>query len=109
MGIVGALIMFVGAHQITAGTMTLGGFMSYTMFLAFLIAPMFQIVAIGTQLTEALAGLERTREVLRERPEDQDPRRTVSLPPITGQVIFDHVNFAYDAGKTVLHDVSFRA
>jgi ABC-type multidrug transport system fused ATPase/permease subunit len=109
MGIVGALIMFVGAHQITAGTMTLGGFMSYTMFLAFLIAPMFQIVAIGTQLTEALAGLERTREVLRERPEDQDPRRTMSLPPITGQVVFEHVNFAYDAGKTVLHDVSFRA
>jgi len=111
MGIVGALIMFVGAHQMTATppTMTLGGFMSYTMFLAFLIAPMFQIVAIGTQLTEALAGLERTREVLRERPEDQDPRRTQSLPEITGQVVFDHVNFAYDAGKTVLHDVSFRA
>ena len=109
MGVVGALIMFVGAHQITAGTMTLGGFMSYSMFLAFLIAPMFQIVNIGTQLTEALAGLERTREVLREKPEDQDPRRTVSLPPITGQVVFDHVNFAYDAGKAVLHDVSFCA
>ena len=109
MGLVGALIMFVGARQITAGTMTLGGFMSYTMFLAFLIAPMFQIVAIGTQLTEALAGLERTREVLRERPEDADPRRTVSLPPITGQVVFDHVNFSYDAGKAVLHDVSFRS
>jgi subfamily B ATP-binding cassette protein MsbA len=109
MGVVGALIMFVGTRQITAGTMTLGGFMSYTMFLAFLIAPMFQIVAIGTQLTEALAGLERTREVLRERPEDQDPRRSVSVPPVVGQVVFDHVTFAYDAGKTVLHDVSFRA
>ena len=109
MGVVGALIMFVGARQITAGTMTLGGFMSYSMFLAFLIAPMFQIVNIGTQLTEALAGLERTREVLRERPEDADPRRVVSLPPITGQVVFDHVNFAYDAGKAVLHDVSFCA
>ena len=109
MGVVGALIMFVGARQITAGTMTLGGFMSYSMFLAFLIAPMFQIVNIGTQLTEALAGLERTREVLRERPEDADPRRAVSLPPITGQVVFDHVNFAYDAGKAVLHDVSFCA
>src|ERR1700693_556006 len=109
MGVVGALIMFVGARQITAGTMTLGGFMSYSMFLAFLIAPMFQIVNIGTQLTEALAGPERTRELLRDRPEDADPRRAVSLPPITGQVVFDHVNFAYDAGKTVLHDVSFCA
>ena len=56
--------------------MTLGEFMTFTAMLAFMIAPMFQIVGIGTQLTEALAGLERTREVLRERPEDQDPRRT---------------------------------
>ena len=109
MGIVGAVIMYVGAREISSQAMTLGGFMTFTMFLAFLIAPMFQIVGIGTQLTEALAGLERTREVLRERPEDQDPRRTASLPPITGQVIFDHVTFAYDAGKTVLNDVSFQS
>jgi subfamily B ATP-binding cassette protein MsbA len=111
MGVVGAIIMYVGARQITAvpPVMTLGDFMMFSALLAFLIAPMFQIVNIGTQLTEALAGLERTREVLRERPEDQDPRRSVSLPPITGQVVFDHVNFAYDAGKAVLHDVSFCA
>src|ERR1700730_6675415 len=109
MGIVGAVIMYVGARQITAGAMTLGDFMTFTALLAFLIAPMFQIVGIGTQLTEALAGLERTREILRERPEDQDPRRAVSLPPITGQVTFDHVSFSYDAGKAVLHDVSFLA
>ncbi len=109
MGIVGAVIMYVGARQITTGAMTLGDFMTFTALLAFLIAPMFQIVGIGTQLTEALAGLERTREVLHERPEDRDPRRTVSLPPISGQVVFDHVSFAYDAGKTVLHDVSFRS
>jgi ABC-type multidrug transport system fused ATPase/permease subunit len=109
MGLVGAVIMYVGARQITAGAMTLGDFMTFSALLAFLIAPMFQIVGIGTQLTEALAGLERTREILRERPEDQDPRRAVSLPPITGQVAFNHVSFSYDAGKTVLHDVSFRA
>jgi ABC-type multidrug transport system fused ATPase/permease subunit len=109
MGVVGALIMYVGARQILAGAMTLGQFMTFTAMLAFMIAPMFQIVGIGTQLTEALAGLERTREVLRERPEDQDPRRTVSLPEITGQVIFDNVSFAYDAGKTILKDVSFRS
>ncbi len=109
MGVVGALIMYVGARQILAGAMTLGQFMTFTAMLAFMIAPMFQIVGIGTQLTEALAGLERTREVLRERPEDQDPRRTVFLPEITGQVIFDNVSFAYDAGKTILKDVSFRS
>ena len=98
MGAVGAVIMYVGARQINAKVMTLGDFVTFTALLAFLIAPMFQLVNIGTQLTEALAGLERTREVLRERPEDQDPRRTISLPPITGQVIFDRVNFAYDTG-----------
>src|SRR3984885_5764278 len=109
MGAVGAVIMYVGARQITAHVMTLGDFVTFTALLAFLIAPMFQLVNIGTQLTEALAGLERTREVLRERPEDQDPRRTVSLPPIQGQVIFDQVNFAYDTGKEVLHEISFRS
>jgi ABC-type multidrug transport system fused ATPase/permease subunit len=109
MGAVGAVIMYVGARQINAKVMTLGDFVTFTALLAFLIAPMFQLVNIGTQLTEALAGLERTREVLRERPEDQDPRRTVSLGPITGQVIFDQVNFAYDTGKEVLHEISFRS
>jgi ABC-type multidrug transport system fused ATPase/permease subunit len=109
MGVVGAIIMYVGARQILANSMTLGQFMTFTALLAFMIAPMFQIVGIGTQLTEAVAGMERTREVLAERPEDQDPRRTVFLPTITGQVTFDHVSFAYDAGKTVLKDVSLRA
>jgi subfamily B ATP-binding cassette protein MsbA len=109
MGAVGAVIMYVGARQITAKVMTLGDFVTFTAMLAFLIAPMFQLVNIGTQLTEALAGLERTREVLRERPEDADPRRVVSLPPIEGQVIFDSVNFAYDTGKEILHEISFRS
>ncbi len=109
MGVVGAAIMYIGARQILAHAMTLGEFMTFTALLAFMVAPMFQIVGIGTQLTEALAGLERTREVLSERPEDQDPRRTVSLPAISGDVVFDHVSFAYDAGKTVLRDVSLVA
>jgi len=109
MGAVGAVIMYVGARQISAHVMTLGDFVTFTALLAFLIAPMFQLVNIGTQLTEALAGLERTREVLRERPEDADPNRVVSLPSINGQVVFDAVNFAYDTGKEVLHEISFRS
>src|SRR5277367_2334014 len=96
LGFVGAVVTFVGARQIMAGTMTTGGLVSFTALLAFLIAPMAQAVGIGTQLTEALAGLERTQELLRERPEDQDPNRSVPLRDIVGQVEFDNVSFSYD-------------
>jgi len=109
MGLVGAVVMYVGANQIRHSVISLGDFILFTTFLAFLIAPVFQIVGIGTQLTEAFAGLERTREVLRERPEDQDPRRTVALGPIRGEVEFEHVGFSYEAGKQVLYDVSFKS
>jgi ABC-type multidrug transport system fused ATPase/permease subunit len=109
MGVVGAIIMYVGAHQILAGTLTVGGFFTYTLFLGFLVAPIIQMVAIGTQITEAFAGLERTQEILRERPEDQDPNRTVTLEDIVGRVEFDNVSFGYDGNRTVLHDVSFVA
>jgi subfamily B ATP-binding cassette protein MsbA len=109
MGVVGAVIMYVGAHQIMAGTLTLGGFFTYTLFLGFLVAPIMQIVSIGTQLTEALAGLERTQEILRERPEDQDPKRTVVLKDLVGKVEFDHVTFSYNGTRVVLDDISFLA
>jgi len=109
MGVVGAIIMYMGAHQIMAGTLTIGSFFTYTLFLGFLVAPIVQIVNIGTQITEALAGLERTQEILRERPEDQDPKRTVTLDDIYGKVEFDHVSFSYDGSRMVLHDVDFLA
>jgi subfamily B ATP-binding cassette protein MsbA len=109
MGVLGALVMYLGARQIMAGTLTLGQFFTFTMFLAFLVGPVFQIVGIGTQISEALAGLERTREVLNERPEDAEPHRQVSVGGLTGEVVFDQVGFAYDVGKTVLTDISFRA
>jgi ABC-type multidrug transport system fused ATPase/permease subunit len=109
LGCVGAVTMYVGAHQIASGTLTVGGFVSYTLLLGFLVAPIMQIVSIGTQLTEALAGLERTQEIMRERPEDQDPKRLVALRDIVGQIEFDHVNFSYDGIHDVLRDVSFRA
>jgi subfamily B ATP-binding cassette protein MsbA len=109
LGVVGAAVMYVGARQVLAGTLTVGGLFTYTMLLGFLVAPMFQVVSIGTQITEALAGLERTREVLHERPEDADPRRTVALGPLRGEVAFEDVYFAYETGKPVLLGVSFRA
>jgi ABC-type multidrug transport system fused ATPase/permease subunit len=109
MGVVGAIVMLIGTRQIIAGKLTLGGFFTYTMFLGYLVAPLFQVVGIGTQITEAIAGLERTREVLNEKPEDEDPRRKVSLPDIQGDVLFEDVTFAYDPNKPVLHGVSFHS
>jgi len=109
MGIVGGTVMYVGARQIIAGTLTVGEFMMFTMFLAMLVAPMFQVVGIGTQLTEAFAGLDRTQEVLSERPEDADPRRTHVVGPLRGDVSFENVGFEYEKGKPVLHDISFES
>ncbi|MDP9115357.1 MAG: ABC transporter ATP-binding protein/permease [Acidobacteriota bacterium] len=109
MGIVGAVVMFVGTRQIFAGTLTQGDLFAFTALLAFLVAPVFGVVGIGTQITEALAGLDRTHEVLKERPEDQDPNRVVALGPIEGEVIFENVGFAYETGKPVLFDVSFQS
>ncbi len=109
LGLIGSAVMYVGTREILAGHLTVGGFFTYTIFLGFLVGPVFQIVSIGTQLSEALAGLERTREVLRERPEDEDERRTARLAQVRGEVEFDDVRFAYEEGKTVLEGVSFRA
>jgi ABC-type multidrug transport system fused ATPase/permease subunit len=107
LGVVGALIMYLGAHQVVAGTLTTGGYVTYVMFLAFMIAPIVQLVSIGTQLTEAVAGLDRTNEILNEREEDREPSRTVALATIHGDIAFEDVSFAYEPGKEVLHNISF--
>jgi ABC-type multidrug transport system fused ATPase/permease subunit len=109
MGIVSAIIMALGAHRILAGTMTLGTFFAFIFFLGLLIAPVFQIVAIGTQITEAITGLERTREVLNEKLEDEEPGRTQILDRVNGLVEMENVSFAYDTRKEVLREVSFRS
>src|ERR1700752_2529149 len=109
MGLVSALIMEFGGHKVLSGGMTLGQFFSFNIFLGLLVAPVFQIVAIGTQITEAITGLERTREILNEEKEDEAAGRTVTLGRINGLVVMEHVSFAYDSRKEVLRDVSFRA
>jgi subfamily B ATP-binding cassette protein MsbA len=109
MGVVSAIIMELGARKILGGTMTLGTFFMFNIFLGLLVAPVFQIVAIGTQITEAITGLERTREILNEKLEDEEPGRTVNLDRVNGLVEMENVSFAYDTRKEVLHDVSFRS
>jgi subfamily B ATP-binding cassette protein MsbA len=109
LGLVSSVVMWLGGHRVLASTWTVGDYFSYNMFLAFMIAPVFQIVNIGTQLTEAFAGLDRTREIMAELEENQSPGRTVKMPPIQGTVRFENVEFAYDPAKPVLHGISFLA
>jgi ABC-type multidrug transport system fused ATPase/permease subunit len=113
LGVISALLMWLGGHLVlrgaAAGGWTVGDYFQYNMFLAFMIAPVFQMVNVGTQLTEAFAGLDRTNELLAEMEENQVPGRTVHMQPIRGEVRFENVEFAYTPGKTVLHGVSFEA
>ena len=109
LGVVGAGVLYVGATEILAGRMSVGSFFTYTVLLGFLVAPLLQIATIGAQLSEALAGLERTRELLRERREDDDERRTLTLGELRGNVAFEDVGFAYREGEPVLEDISLAA
>jgi len=109
LGLVSSVVMWLGGHRVLGNTWTVGDYFSYNMFLAFMIAPVFQIVNIGTQLTEAFAGLDRTNELMAELEENLSPERTIKMPPIQGTVRFEDVEFAYDPGKPVLHGISFLA
>jgi ABC-type multidrug transport system fused ATPase/permease subunit len=109
LGCVGALVMLLGGHLALQGKMDDGTYIQYTMFLAFMIAPVIQVVNIGTQLTEAVAGIDRTMEILSEKDEFNDPARVVKMGQIVGKVRFEDVEFAYAPEKTVLHGISFRA
>jgi subfamily B ATP-binding cassette protein MsbA len=109
LGLVSALVMWLGGHSVLAHTWSVGDYFSYNMFLAFMIAPVFQIVNIGTQLAEAFAGLDRTGEIMSELEENNVPGRTLQMPPIHGAVQFEDVEFAYEPGNPVLHGISFAA
>ena len=109
LGLVSALIMWIGGHQVVAGKMTTGDYVSYVAFLAFMVAPIAGLVSIGTQLTEAMAGLDRTNEILGVTEEDQAPGRVLAVETLVGEVRFDKVEFEYEAGKPVLHGISFES
>lgn len=109
LGMVSALVMWLGGHAVLNHSWTVGDYFSYNMFLAIMVMPIFQIVNIGTQLTEAFAGLDRTREIMAELEENQDPKRKQNIPPIVGNVRFEDVEFAYEVDKPVLHGISFEA
>ena len=108
-GMMGALVMYLGGREALASKITTGGYVEYTMFLTFMVAPIFQVVNVGTQLTEAIAGLDRTGEILSEQQEYDEPGRVVDLPPVGGDLRFNDVRFAYERDKQVLHGISFHA
>ncbi len=109
LGIVGVAIMWIGANDILAGRMTIGAFVSYTLYLGLLVGPVVQIVSIGSQITEAFAGLERIREIRNEITEDAEDDRRHPLSRIEGRVEFDRVTFEYEKDVPVLKGVSFVA
>ncbi len=109
LGIASAGIMGIGGYFIMQGRMTYGEFVSFTLFLGFMIAPIVQMSNIGSQLTEAFAGLDRTQELMDTLEEDDPNIRTNYLKKVNGEIVFDGVCFAYENNKDVLRDVSFTA
>jgi ABC-type multidrug transport system fused ATPase/permease subunit len=108
-GLASVMIMGYGGRLVLRGALTLGDLFQFTLFLGFLVAPIVQMANIGTQMTEAFAGLDRTAELLARPREDDDPRRTRIMPAIEGRVRFENVWFAYEPGKPVIRGVSFEA
>ena len=109
MGLVSVTVMIVGGGMLVRGDMTVGDFVAYTLYMGFMVAPVFQIVGIGNQISEAFAGLDRMQEVLKEEPEDLDPGRTQIVGEIRGHVRFENVTFEYDADKPVLRGITLDA
>jgi subfamily B ATP-binding cassette protein MsbA len=109
MGLASVLIMGYGGWLIIQGQLTIGELFSFTLFLGFLIAPIFQLANIGTQMTEAFAGLDRTAELLSWPQEDDDPKRIETMPPIDGLLRFEDVHFSYEENKPVLKGITFEA
>jgi ABC-type multidrug transport system fused ATPase/permease subunit len=109
LGIVSGIVMWLGGNSVLHGHWSTGDYFQYNIFLAFMIAPLFQVVNIGTQLTEAFAGLDRTGEIMAELEENKVAGRTLRIPPIQGTVEFENVEFAYETDKPVLHGISFVA
>jgi ABC-type multidrug transport system fused ATPase/permease subunit len=109
LGLASAGIMGIGGYFIMLGDMTYGEFVSFTLFLGFMIAPIVQMSNIGSQLTEAMAGLDRTQELMNMENEDNPEQRTLALEGIKGDISFQDVSFSYDEGKEVLHHISFEA
>ena len=108
-GVIGVIIMVMGGHAMLDGRMTVGEFLNYILFTGLMAAPVMQIASIGTQITEAFAGLDRIHELMEMRTEDDEDKRLAPLGAIDGEVVFEEVRFEYTPGVEVLKGVSFKA
>ncbi|MEQ9231019.1 MAG: ABC transporter ATP-binding protein, partial [Cyclobacteriaceae bacterium] len=108
-GIASAGVLGLGVYNIIQGEMTVGEVLSFMAFLGFMIAPIVQMSNIGSQLTEAFAGLDRTEEIMQMDPEDLEDNRPVVLEQLHGDIKFEDVTFSYEEGKAVLHQINFDA
>lgn len=108
LGIATTGVMGIGGYKIMLDEITIGEFLTFTFLLGLMIAPIVQMSNIGSQLTEALAGLDRTEELMNMTPESDEENRTVVLDEIHGDIVFDKVSFAYENDKEVLHHISFK-
>ena len=108
-GLASAGIMGLGGYYIMGGSMTLGDFIQFTLLLGFMVAPIVQMSNIGSQLTEAMAGLDRTQELMNMTEEDDPDRRKIILKDIKGDIVFDDVSFSYEENKEVIHNISLKA
>ncbi|WP_405292181.1 ABC transporter ATP-binding protein [Algibacter sp. Ld11] len=102
-------IMGIGGYYMILGEMTTGEFLFFTLVLGFMIAPIVQMSNIGSQLTEALAGLDRTEELMNMTAEEDNAARTIELNTLKGDIEFKDVSFSYEEGKDVLHNINFKA
>lgn len=109
LGFASAGIMAIGGYLIIENSLTIGEFLSFTLYLGFMITPIMQMSNIGSQITEAFAGLDRTEELMNTPSESDNPDRTEKIENIHGDIRFKNVTFAYEEGKNVLHGISFKA
>jgi subfamily B ATP-binding cassette protein MsbA len=108
-GVVGVAVLMIGGREVIAGRMTVGGLISFTLYLALVVGPVVQIVSIGTQLSEAFAGLERMREILGETREDAADVGKQPVENVAGTIEMRSVGFEYTPGVAVLKDINLVA
>lgn len=108
-GVIGVLMILIGGNSVLAGTMTLGDLFMYVLFTGMMAMPLVEIASIGTQITEAFAGLDRIREIKEVATENEGDESRLAMPEIRGEVVFENVTFEYKENTPVLKNISLKS